>query len=313
MPSSFSLKGIENFVRTVECGSFAKAAIEMGVTPVAVSENIRRLETSLGVRLLARSTRQLRVTADGEAFLAQCTQPMRDLAQACQDTSMTASSPRGTVRVTMVSAVGHLFFVPALPTFYAAYPDVNLELDFSEEAKDLIAHRFDVGIRVGPMTDAGFVARPLGPLLLPMVASPAYLARCGTPQNLDDLPQHALLQMRVPSRTKTFWLAQEQDASGQQIRALQLPWRLLCNEPQSLLQACLDGLGVAQLPLPMVLPALRQGALALVLRQHAPQGLQIYVHYPSRKQLPARVRAVVDFIIEGMSKRDDLLASLDAL
>lgn len=307
---AYSLKGIENFVCTAEMGSFAKAAIELGVTPVAVSDNISRLERSLGIRLFARSTRHLQLTPEGRALLEQCTQPLRDLNQACRETASSSTVAQGLVRVTMVSAVGHLFVVPQLPRFYARYPGISLELDLSDETAGLIAQRFDVGIRVGPLNDASFVARPLGPLRLPMVASPAYIAAHGQPLTLDDLPRHLLMQQAIAGREQRFWLAQDVDAAGARLRILQLPARLAVNDPQALLRACLDGLGIAQLPLPLVLPALRSGALQVVLPRHAPDGLQIYLYYPSRKQLPARVRAFVDFIAEGLAQHPDLMAEV---
>jgi DNA-binding transcriptional LysR family regulator len=310
---AYSLKGIENFVRTAEKGSFAKAALELGVTPVAVSDNISRLEKSLGVRLFARSTRHLQLTPEGQALLEQCSKPLRELDQACRETAASTTTPQGLVRVTMVSAVGHLFVVPELPKFYARYPDVTLELDLNDETTGLIAQRFDVGIRVGQLDDASFVARPLGPLRLPMVASPGYLSAHGAPRSLDGLSQHVLMQQAIPGREQRFWLAKDADAKGARLRILQLPARLTVNDPQALLRACLDGLGIAQLPLPLVLPALRRGELELVLPQHAPDGLQIYLYYPSRKQLPARVRAFVDFIIEGLAQHPDLLAVVPGL
>jgi DNA-binding transcriptional LysR family regulator len=310
---TYSLKGIENFVRTAEKGSFAKAALELGVTPVAVSDNISRLERSLGVRLFARSTRHLQLTPEGQALLEQCSKPLRELDAACRETASSTTNPQGLVRVTMVSAVGHLFVVPELPKFYARYPGVTLQLDLNDETTGLIAQRFDVGIRVGQLDDASFVARPLGPLRLPMVASPGYLAAHGAPRSLDELSQHVLMQQAIPGREQRYWLAKDADAKGARLRMLQLPARLSVNDPQALLRACLDGLGIAQLPLPLVLPALRRGELAVVLPQHAPDGLQIYLYYPSRKQLPARVRAFVDFIIEGLSQHPDLLAVVPGL
>ncbi|KNZ32225.1 MAG: hypothetical protein AD742_13855 [Methylibium sp. NZG] len=306
------MRGIENFVRAAEAGSFATAAKLLGVSAVAVSDNISRLERSLGVRLFARSTRQLKLTAEGESFLQQCRQPLRELDDACRDAAAATALPQGLVRVTMVSAVGHLFVVPALPEFFDRHPGVTLELDFSDETTPLIAKRFDVGIRVGELHDANFVARPLGPLRLPMVASPEYLAARGVPTHLDDLRHHVLLQQVIPGREQRFMLAKDGDSPGSRLRLLPFPARLAVNDPQALLRACLDGLGIAQLPGPLVLAALRSGALCTVLPAHAPDQLQIFLYYPSRKQLPARVRAFVDFVIEGLGQHADLLADVDA-
>ena len=181
-----SLRGILNFTRTAELGSFAAAARELGISPVAVSQNISRLELSLGVRLLARSTRALQVTPEGQAFLEQCKGPLAQLDAACKDAASDVKTASGKLRVTIISPLAFLYFVPLLPTFFARYPDIQLELELSEDSTSLIAKRFDVGIRVGALNDAAFVARPLGPLRLLLCASPAYLARCGTPATLND-------------------------------------------------------------------------------------------------------------------------------
>lgn len=311
-----SLRGILNFVRTAELGSFAKAGRALGISAVAVSQNISRLEQQLGVRLLARSTRQLNLTAEGEAFLAQCRQPLGELEIACRQTSADASVPSGRVRVTAVSPVAYLYLVPALPAFFARYPDIDLDLELSEDANPLIGRRFDVGIRVGALQDEAFVARPLGPLRLLMCASPDYLAQHGVPQSLDALAQHRLIVAHFTDRPQpTPFMVQARAnpelGSGPMLPRMlpiagPLAGRLVCSDYRSLLAACEAGLGIAQLPQPVALDALKAGRLKLLLPEHTLQGLQIFIHYPSRRQLPARVRAFVDFAVELLGGHPDL-------
>ena len=308
-----SLRGILNFTRTAELGSFAAAARELGISPVAVSQNISRLELGLGVRLLARSTRALQITPEGQAFLDQCKGPLAELEAACKDATSDVKHVSGKLRVTIISPLAFLYFVPLLPKFFARYPDIQLELELSEDSTSLIAKRFDVGIRVGVLNDAAFVARPLGPLRLLLCASPAYLAQHGTPAALNDLASHALLQLQITGREQTTPLfVQTRRDGARSMQMLQLPGRFICNDFRALLQACQDGIGIAQLPQPMVLPALRQGHLKTLLPEHVPEGWQLFIHYPSRKQLPARVRAFVDFCIEHFGGHADLSADVSA-
>jgi DNA-binding transcriptional LysR family regulator len=306
-----TLRGILNFTRTAELGSFAAAARELGISPVAVSQNISRLELGLGVRLLARSTRALRITPEGQAFLEQCKGPLAQLDMACKDVASDVQHAGGKLRATVASPVAFMYLVPLLPKFFARHPDIQLELELSEDSVALIPKRFDVGIRVGALNDANFVARPLGPLRMLMCASPAYLALHAKPRNLDDLANHALLQLQITGREQAApFFAQTREGGARSLQMLQLPGKFICNDFRSLLQACQDGLGIAQLPQPLALAALRQGQLKTVLPDNAPEGWQLFIHYPTRKQLPARVRVFVDFCIEHFAGHADLSADV---
>ena len=308
-----TLRGILNFTRTAELGSFAAAARDLGISAVAVSQNISRLEQALGVRLLARSTRALQLTPEGQAFLEQCKGPLAQLNAACKEVANDAQSVGGKLRATIVSPLASQFLIPLLPAFYARHPDITLELELSEDSMQLIPKRFDVGIRVGALNDAAFVARPLGPMRLLMCAAPSYLAAHGIPQTLDAMQQHQSLLMQITGQEQpTPFRVQTRVDGARSMQMLQPPARLVCNDFRSLHQACIDGLGIAQLPQPMVLPALQSGQLKVVLPQHVMEGWQLFIHYPSRKQLPARVRAFVDFCIEHFGGHADLSADTAA-
>ncbi len=308
-----TLRGILNFTRAAELGSFAAAARDLDISAVAVSQNISRLETKLGVRLFARSTRALALTAEGEAFLEQCKGPLAQLAAACKDISGDVLNASGKLRATVVSPLASLYLIPLLPKFFERYPDIELELDLSEDSRSLIAKRFDVGIRVGVLNDASFVARPLGPLRLLLCASPSYLASHSTPAAVEDLAAHALLRLQPTDQEQaTPIFVQARSDGARSIQMLQLPARFVCNDFRGLLQACIDGVGIAQLPLPMALAALHSGRLKTLLPANAPEGWQLYLHYPSRKQLPARVRVFVDFCVEHLGGHPDLSADVSA-
>ncbi len=205
-----SIRGVISFVQAAQSGSFAGAAKALGVSPVAVSKNVARLEGSLSVRLFQRSTRKLALTRDGEAFLEQCEQPLRDLAQAYERTREGATRTAGRVRITAVSPFVRSYLAPLLPEFLQRYPGVELDIEVSEAVADLIGEKFDVGIRVGALTDSAYIARPLGPLRFVVCASPTYLARRGVPRSIDDLAHHSALAMRDPAQgadlSSGYWL-----------------------------------------------------------------------------------------------------------
>jgi DNA-binding transcriptional LysR family regulator len=306
-----SLRGILNFTRTAELGSFAAAARELGISPVAVSQNISRLELALGVRLLARSTRALQLTPEGQAFLEQCKGPLALLDAACKDVATDAKHASGKLRATIISPLAFLYLIPLLPKFSQRHPDIQLELELSEDSVQLIPKCFDVGIRVGALNDAAYVARPLGPMRLPICASPKYIKAHGLPRSLDELATHRMLMLQITGREQpTPFFVQTRNDGARSLQMLPLPGYFVCNDFRALHQACIDGMGIAQLPQPMALEALKKGQLKTLLPEHLFEGLQLFIHYPSRKQLPMRVRVFVDFCIEHFGGHADLTADL---
>jgi DNA-binding transcriptional LysR family regulator len=203
--------------------------------------------------------------------------------------------------------VAFLYLIPLLPKFFERYPDIELQLELSEDSTSLIEKRFDIGIRVGALNDAAFVARPLGPLRLLICASPTYLAQHGAPASLNDLGNHKTLQLQITGREQaTPFIVQTRNDGARSMQMVQPPARFLCNDFRALLQACIDGVGIAQLPQPLALPSLKTGQLKTLLPDNQLEGWQLFIHYPSRKQLPARVRAFVDFCVEHLGGHNDL-------
>jgi DNA-binding transcriptional LysR family regulator len=297
-----SLRGMVSFVQTAREGSFVGAAKALDITAVAVSRNVARLETQLGVRLFARTTRKLSLTAEGAALLAQCEAPLDQLESAFQASRDAMETPSGRVRVTAVSPFARTYLMPMLGEFCARYPKVELDIELSEQVADLVAERFDVGIRVGQLRDSSFVARPLGPLTLALCASPSYLAAAGVPLLMSDLSRHAGLSLMLAGSNSAFpWRLQSPGG----VTEMAVAGPLRCNDLLALAEACCAGLGLAQLPLVVALPALRAGRLKVVLPASSPIGLQLFMHYPDR-QLPARVRVFVEFVARRMRSHPDL-------
>ncbi len=237
--------------------------------------------------------------------------PLALLDTACKDVASDAQHASGKLRATIVSPVAFLYLIPLLPKFSQRHPNIQLELELSEDSVQLIPKRFDVGIRVGALNDAAYVARPLGPLRLPICASPKYIKANGVPHSLDDLANHRLLMLQITGREQpTPFFVQTRSDGARSMQMLQLPGHFICNDFRALHQACIDGLGIAQLPQPLVLEALKKGQLKTLLPAHLFDGLQLFIHYPSRKQLPMRVRVFVDFCIEHFGGHADLTANV---
>jgi DNA-binding transcriptional LysR family regulator len=297
-----SLRGMVSFVQTAREGSFVAAARALRISSVAVSRNVGRLEKQLGVRLFARTTRKLGLTAEGAALLAQCEGPLEQLELAFQASRDAMETPSGCVRITAVSPFARAYLMPMLGEFHARYPQVELDIQLSEQVADLVAQRFDVGIRVGQLRDASFVARPLGPLKLVLCAAPSYLAARGVPMSASELQHHRGLALTLPGSGTAFpwWL---QSPGG--ITEMPVSGPLRCNDLLALAEACCAGIGLAQLPLVVALQALRAGRLQVVLPAASPAGVQLFMHYPDR-QLPARVRVLVEFVARRMRSHPDL-------
>jgi DNA-binding transcriptional LysR family regulator len=306
-----SLRGIVSFLQTAETGSFTRAGRVLGISGVAVGKNVSVLETALGVRLLQRSTRQLKLTDEGQLFVEQCQNPLRDLEFAYRTAHQRAQSPTGTVRITSVVPFGRGFVQPLLAQFALLYPKLRVELVLNDQVTDMIADGFDIGIRVGHIQAPNMIARNIAPLPFVIVAAPSYLQQNPVPQQLSDLAQHNCLCFRTDSIAKpegTTW--QLGNASARTPVAVR--GNLMSNDLATLLAAALAGQGLIFAPLPLVRQHLRRGELQIVLPQFMSRTLVVYLHYPSRKNLPARVKVAIDFLIEKLHVLPDLQAVSDA-
>lgn len=258
-----SLNGFVVFVQVAETRSFVAAGRLLGVSASAVGKCVARLEEKLGVRLFHRSTRSVTLTAEGALFLERSRRILAEIEAAQQELSQASSAPRGRLRVSlpMVSSL----VLPVLGEFMRAYPEIELDLDFTDRRVDVIEEGFDAVVRIGNPVDSRLSARRLGSFAMQVVASPDYLALRGTPQVPADLLQHTCMHYRWPNSGKLETWALRQ-APGEP--ELQLPTSMICNNVETRVCFALQGLGVTYLPEFAIREPLADGHLQLILEDY---------------------------------------------
>lgn len=286
-----NLNGLLAFVRAAQSQSFAAAAERMGISASAVGKSVARLEEKLSVRLFNRSTRRISLTDEGQLFFERCQNIVSQLQEAEQELVRISAEPRGKLRIT-APAIGYRMLLPHLPEFRQRYPDVELDLDFSDRMADVIDEGFDIAIRSGELNSSQMMSRRLGPFRFAIVGSPAYFASHPAPLRPDDLYQHACLRYRFPGSGQ--W--QEWEMTG--VTPPELPLALSSNNLESILQATLQGLGLAYVPEFIVRPYIESGELVAVLQNYLKEGGKFSVVWPSSRHMLPKVRVFIDFLTE---------------
>lgn len=293
------LGSIELFCKAAETTSFTATAHAMGVTPAAVSRSIGRLETRLGVRLFARTTRQIRLTEDGQLYFDQCRQALAQIADVERVIGGHREVPTGLLRISVPTTYGHHRVLPLLPRFAELYPDVQIDLDISNRNINLIDEGFDLAIRAGEPQDSRLVARKLEDATMGIYASPDYLARRGTPRNLQALARHDCVRFVMPSTGKTIpWLVSHAGPDGRADIDITVSGRVKVRED---ILGCINyakaGGGLVQAYHFIVQKDLQRGELVEVLRKHSGRSRPFCVVYPQNRHLSAKVRSFVDFMV----------------
>ena len=287
-------------------GSFTRAAAELEVTPSALSQTLKQLEASVGVRLLHRTTRQVGLTEAGTDFLARITPALNEIDAAMEALRQHGERPAGTLRVTMPQNLLDWLIGPVLMEFLRTYPDIKLEVLCDSRLVDLVAEGFDVGIRLGERLARNVVAVPLGDKVRAVViGSPAYFARHGRPQHPRDLEKHACVRYRyVGSGAIYRWeFAHRSGASRGQWFDMDVDGPITTNEPAIGVHAALEGLALMHAVEPMVRQSIAQGDLETVLDPWLPPFDGFYLYYPSRFQVPPKLRVFIDFLRERLANK----------
>ncbi|WP_342109904.1 LysR family transcriptional regulator [Methylobacterium sp. SI9] len=283
------------FVAVAEAGSLSEAARRLGLTPSAVSRIVARIEARLGVQLLVRTTRTLRLTAEGETYGRAARRILADLDET-EAALADRGCPRGRVRVSAATAHGRLVIVPLLADFVARYPGITVEIDLSDELADVLGGRADVAIRFGPLADSPLTARRLGETGRTVVAAPAYLARAGTPRLPADLARHNCLDFTF-RRTEPGWPFRE---DGRDV-VLPVAGSIAANNGETLVQLAIRGVGITRVGNFHIVDELASGRLVPLLEPFNPQDREaIHAVFVGGPAMPARVRVLVDFLVEGM-------------
>jgi DNA-binding transcriptional LysR family regulator len=284
------LQTLSVFARVAEMESFTAAAKSLGLPKATASNAVQQLEARLGARLLQRTTRRVRLTQDGAVFYERCKDLLADAEDVESMFQKTDEALSGRIRVDMSTPMARTRVIPALKTFLAAHPGVEIELGSTDRAVDVVREGYDCVVRVGAVTDTGLVARRLGELQLLNLASPAYLRSHGAPRSLADLERHFVVHyVGVLGQKPPGW---EYFDKGEW-KELPMRGRVTVNNAEAYIAACVAGLGLIQSP---THEHVRSGRLVEVLPKLRAQPMPVSILYPHRRQLPRRVRVFMDWL-----------------
>lgn len=273
--------------------SFRKAADELGVTPSALSHALRALEEKLDVRLVNRTTRSVALTEAGLRLEQRVAPAFRDIAGALDELNSFRTRPAGTLRINAARASAQIILLPVVAKFLKAYPDVNVEVVVDNGLVDMVAEGCDAGLRFGEMLAQDMIAVPLGgPQRTAIVASPAFLKRHAAPRVPQDLMHLPCIRFRFASGRIYAWEFER----GTEEPTIEVNGPLTVNEQDLGIQAALEGIGLAFTFESQVADLIRAKKLVRVLEDWCPPYAGFYLYYPSRRQMPAPLRAFVDFI-----------------
>ncbi|MBU8894661.1 LysR family transcriptional regulator [Corallococcus sp. M34] len=280
------------FTEVVATGGITAAAERLGLRKSTVSRRLAALEERLGIRLVERNTRRLRLTEAGREYHLQCARLVAEAHEVNRAVSEARGSARGTLRLATLSLLGELL-TPLIAEFLVRQPQMRVEVSLAQAHVDLIAEEYDLALRTGPLADSSLVARRLGRLRTGYYASPAYLRRQGMPRQPDDLRRHACVVLAEPG-TEEVWFFGE----GKGARTVPVTGRLRVASVRAGQIAARAGLGVVRLPASLVAEDVRSGQLAPVLEDVTPPGIPVFAVYPSSRQLPLKVRAFLSLLAE---------------
>ena len=296
-----ALDGVEAFLSVASHRSFRRASAELGVTPSAVSQAIRALESRVGAALFIRTTRSVGLTEAGQRFLSRAKPAFEELVAASEVARELGQRPSGLLRITVPRAVVPILLEPLIASFARDYPAVELEIAAREDLVDLAAEGFDAGIRLGQFISADMVAVPLTqPFPFVVVGSPDYFRRRKPPEHFEDLREHSCLRMRRSDGSIAPWSFVE----GNKAIDLAVSGPLIANDFPTLQGAALEGAGLAQVPQPVADGPLKAGRLLAVLKPFAPMAPGVFLYFPSHRQIMPKLRAFIDHVKRRADRRE---------
>jgi LysR family transcriptional regulator for bpeEF and oprC len=291
------------FVRVTEMGGIARAAESLGIPNATATTLIQKLEASLGVKLLNRTTRRVSVTPDGAAYYTRAAAILSEVRDAEESLSQHSKAPRGRLRVDAPTLIARSVIVPALAGFFAEYPGIELALACNERHFDLVAEGIDCALWIGEIDDDSLVARRVGFLYFATCAAPAYITAHGVPAHPRELAQHRCINHFSPRTGETVqWVFSK---GGERVQAV-FPGHLALEDENSYVSAAEAGLGIAQMPAFVVKEAMERGALDLVLGDWFPEPAPLHVVYPQSRHLSRRVRVFVDWLTALIADHDGI-------
>lgn len=296
-------QAISVFVRIAEMGGITKAADSLRMPKSTATTLIQRLESTLGVKLLNRTTRRVSLTQEGVFYYEQCREILGRLQETEESVAKHNATAQGRLRIDVPTLMARLVIMPALPGFFARYPGIDLELSCSEQRANLIEDGIDCAVWSGELPDSGLVAREIGQLYFATCAAPGYLAVHGYPAHPSDLRQHLCINRFSPKSGEiSDWIFAK---NGERIQT-SLRGNVTLDDENSYVAAAEAGLGIARIPAFVVKEAVEQGRLELVLGDWFPEPVPLHVVYPRNRHLSNKVRVFVDWISGVFGEHDGI-------
>ena len=297
------LLAMQLFVRVVETGGLTRAADSLRLPKASATALLQKLEAELGVRLLNRTTRRMTVTAEGLGYYERCVEILAKVSEAEESLGQGEGKAQGRLRVDAPTLMARSVIVPALPSFFARYPEIELELGSTERRADLVEEGIDCAVWSGELEDSTVVARRVGLLYLATCAARSYLREHGEPAHPRDLVQHRCINHFSRRTAKIFdWVfAKDGERTQTALRGC-----VALDDENSYVAAAEAGLGIAQIPAFVLKEAMERGTLDVVLGEWLPEPFPLYVVYPQHRQLSSKVRVFVDWIAELFSEHDGI-------
>lgn len=289
------LNDLRIFCRVAELASFTKAAEHLNLAKGRVSTIVQLLESEVGSRLLQRTTRSVRLTPDGEVFLARCKALLVESDQLQGMFRPVAGDLRGRVRVDMPGLFAQEMLLPHLPQLLSAHPQLDLGISINDRRVDIVREGVDCVIRLGPLPDSDLVARNIGMMRMCNLASPAYLRQHGVPNSLADLAQHRVIHHASNLRNEDAVFRYAHEGA---VRTVPIRSALAINSGAFMQVACQEGLGIMQMSAPTCQRLIDSGKLIEVLPAFAPPPLQVSLLLPHRRHIAPRVEAVMNWILQ---------------
>lgn len=281
------------FVASVDTGSLSAAARQAGLSQAMVSKHIRSMEEELGVRLMNLTTRKLTLTEAGAAYYRRCVQILGDVEDAGAEAMQLQTVPKGLLRLAAPLAFGEMHLAAAIAAFLDRYPDIMLEVEFSDRFADLANEGFDLAVRIGRLPDSSLVARSMGVSRMLTCASPAYLEAHGTPAHPAELSRHRCLCLSTSTSPGEWWYRE----NGRDLR-INVKGPLRANSMALANQAAVQGLGIVFGPAFALRPLIADGSLSPVLDSFEGHSLDIHVVYLGSRRLSTKIRLLIDFLID---------------
>lgn len=297
--SSMQWQGICEFTAVAESGNFTQAAKKLLISTAQVSRQVSELEQRLNTKLFYRTTRKVTLTEEGQLFYQQCRGILEGLENAERSLTNLQSIPQGKIKISAPVTYGERHIIPLINQFLIQYPQVEIQVQLSNQRIDLIEEGYDLAIRLGQLDDSSLIAKRISSRQHFLCASPSYIERFGLPKGIDDLKHHNCLL-----GSADFWLFNDQKNKDKQAnKKARVSGSLRCNSGLGLVDAALRGIGIVQLPEYYVTKHIHEGELVVLLNNQQREQEGIWALYPQNKYLASKVRLLIDFLQENLSTK----------